>query len=155
MFFDGLSETLFNEISTPPLVRSRVLLNIEQFEIGSRYVTAKIQNRYADEVTINIQGGRPGIELQESLFKIKDHEKGDRLYYAYLLTKLIQTGKILSIKDAYDELENNISSRPNPYCLVDNIFVLLLGRQLQIRRARLSSMYIPVQFLSRRLVLRC
>jgi hypothetical protein len=155
LFFDGLSETLFNEISTPPLVRSRVLLNIEQFEIGSRYVTAKIQNRYADEVTINIQGGRPGIELQESLFKIKDHEKGDRLYYAYLLTKLIQTGKILSIKDAYDELENNISSRPNPYCLVDNIFVLLLGRQLQIRRARLSSMYIPVQFLSRRLVLRC
>jgi len=155
LFFDGLSETLFNEISTPPLVRSRVLLNIEQFEIGSRYVTAKIQNRYADEVTINIQGGRPGIELQESLFKIKDHEKGDRLYYAYLLTKLIQTGKILSIKDAYDELENNISSRPNPYCLVDNIFVLLLGRQLQIRRARLSSMYITVQFLSRRLVLRC
>jgi hypothetical protein len=92
------------------------------------YVTAKIQNRYADEVTINIQDGRPGIELQESLFKIKDHEKGDRLYYAYLLTKLIQTGKILvrklpvisirdwlliyedtlvelSIKDAYDELE--------------------------------------------------
>ena len=137
------------------MVRSRVLLNIERFEIGSRYVTAKIQNRYADEVTINIQGGRPGIELQESLFKIKDHEKGDRLYYAYLLTKLIQTGKILSIKDAYDELENNISSRPNPYCLVDNIFVLLLGRQLQIRRARLSSMYIPVQFLSRRLVLRC
>jgi len=105
LFFDGLSETLFNEISTPPLVRSRVLLNIEQFEIGSRYVTAKIQNRYADEVTINIQGGRPGIELQESLFKIKDHEKGDRLYYAYLLTKLIQTGKILSITDAYDELE--------------------------------------------------
>jgi len=155
LFFDGLSETLFNEISTPPLVRSRVLLNIEQFEIGSRYVTAKIQNRYADEVTINIQGGRPGIELQESLFKIKDHEKGDRLYYAYLLTKLIQTGKILSIKDAYDELENNISSRPNPYCLVDNIFVLLLGRQLQIRRARLSSMFISVQFLSRRLVLRC
>jgi len=155
LFFDGLSETLFNEISTPPLVRSRVLLNIEQFEIGSRYVTAKIQNRYADEVTINIQGGRPGIELQESLFKIKDHEKGDRLYYAYLLTKLIQTGKILSIKDAYDELENNISSRPNPYCLVDNIFVLLLGRQLQIRRARLSSMCIPIQFLSTRLVLRC
>ena len=110
------------------MVRSRVLLNIEQFEIGSRYVTAKIQNRYADEVTINIQGGRPGIELQESLFKIKDHEKEDRLYYAYLFRKLIQTGKILvrklpvigirdwlliyedtlvelSIKDAYDELE--------------------------------------------------
>jgi hypothetical protein len=59
------------------------------------YVTAKIQIRYADKVTINIQGGWLGIELQESLFKIKDHEKGDRPYYAYLLTKLIQTSKIL------------------------------------------------------------
>ena len=77
------------------MVRSRVLLNIDRFEIGQSYVTAKIQNRYADEVTINIHGGRPGIELQESLFKIKDHKKGDRLYYAYILTKLIQTSKIL------------------------------------------------------------
>ena len=128
LFFDGISEVLFDEIPRPPLVRSRVLLNIEQFEIGQSYVTAKVQNRYADKVTINIQGGRPGIELQESLFKIKDLEKGDRLQYAYLSTKLIQTSKIfvrklpvigirdwlliyentlleLSVKDAYDELE--------------------------------------------------
>jgi hypothetical protein len=108
-----------------------VLLNIERFEIAQSYVTAKVQNRYGDKVTLNIQGGHPGIELQETLFKIKDQEEreeDDRPSYAYLITKLIQTGKILvrklpvigirdwlliyddtlvelSVKDAYDELE--------------------------------------------------
>jgi hypothetical protein len=128
LFFDGISEALFDEIPKPPLARSRVLLNIERFEIGQSYVTAKVQNRAGDKVTINIQSGLPGIELQESLFKIKDLQKEDRLYYAYLLTKVIQTNKILvrklpvigirdwlliyedtlvelSVKDAYDELE--------------------------------------------------
>lgn len=128
MFFDEISEELFDKIPKPPLVRSSVLLNIERFEIGESYVTAKVENRYADKVTINIQGGRPGIDLQESLFKIKDSEKGGRLQYAYLSTKLIQTGKIfvrklpvigirnwlliyedtlleLSVNDAFDELE--------------------------------------------------
>jgi hypothetical protein len=127
LFFDGLSETLFDEMPPSP-VKSRVLLNIERFEIGQSYVTAKVQNRYGDRVTLNIQGGKPGIELQDSLFKIKDQDRGDRLRYAYLLTKLIQTNKILvrklpvigmrdwlliyedtlvelSVKDAYDELE--------------------------------------------------
>jgi hypothetical protein len=128
LFFDGISEALFDEIPKPPLARSRVLLNIERFEIGQSYVTAKVQNRAGDKVTINIQSGLPGIELQESLFKIKGLQKEDRLYYAYLLTKVIQTNKILvrklpvigirdwlliyedtlvelSVKDAYDELE--------------------------------------------------
>ncbi len=127
MFFDGISEALFGEIPKLTAVKSRVLLNIERFEIGQSYVTAKVQNRYGDKVTINIQGGRPGIELQESLFKIKDQDR-DRLRYAYLLTKLIPTKKVLvrklpvigmsdwlliyedtlvelSVKDAYDELE--------------------------------------------------
>ena len=132
MFFDAISEALFGEIpKQAPAVRSRVLLNIERFEIAQSYVTAKVQNRYGDKVTLNIQGGHPGIELQETLFKIKDQEEreeDDRLSYAYLITKLIQTGKILvrklpvigirdwlliyddtlvelSVKDAYDELE--------------------------------------------------
>jgi transcriptional regulator len=128
LFFDEISEALFDEIPKASLARSRVLLNIERFEIGQSYVTAKIQNRYGNKVTINIQGGQPRIELQESLFKIKDDQKGDRLYYAYLLTKLVETNKIfvrklpvigirdwlliyedtlveLSVKDAYDELE--------------------------------------------------
>ena len=111
-----------------PIVRSQVLLNIERFEIGQSYVTAKIQNRYEENVMINIQGGRPGIELQESLFKIKNAENQVPLQYAYIRANLIQTGKIfvrklpvigmrdwlliyedklveLSVKDAYDELE--------------------------------------------------
>ena len=128
MFFDGISEALFSEIPESTVIKSRVLLNIERFEIGQSYVTAKVQNRYGDKVTINIQGGRPGIELQESLFKIKDQDRGGSPRYAYLLTKLIETNKVLvrklpvigmrdwlliyedtllelSVKDAYDELE--------------------------------------------------
>jgi len=110
------------------MIRSQVLLNIEQFEIGQSYVTAKVQNRYAENVTINIQGGQPGIELQDSLFKIKNPEKQDPLQHAYISAILIQTGKIfvrklpvvgirdwlliyedtlveLSVKDAFEELE--------------------------------------------------
>jgi len=95
LFFDSVSEKLFNEIPESSSARCKVFLNIERFEIGQSYVTAKVQNRYGDKVNINIQGGRPGIELQESLFKVKNHEKGGRLNHAYLLTKLIQTHKIL------------------------------------------------------------
>lgn len=128
LFFDGISEVLFYEIPKSPMIRSQVLLNIEQFEIGQSYVTAKVQNRYAENVTINIQGGQPGIELQDSLFKIKNPEKQEPLQHAYISAKLIQTGKIfvrklpvvgirdwlliyedtlveLSVKDAFDELE--------------------------------------------------
>jgi hypothetical protein len=128
LFFDAISEELFHEIPMAPIVRSQVLLNIDRFEIGQSYVTAKIQNRYEENVMINIQGGRPGIELQESLFKIKNPENQVPLQHAYIRANLIQTGKIfvrklpvigmrdwlliyedklveLSVKDAYDELE--------------------------------------------------
>jgi len=128
LFFDAESEVLFHEIPKSPIVRSQVLLNIDRFEIGQSYVTAKIQNRHAENVTVNIQGGRPGIELQESLFKIKNPENQIPLQFAYLKANLIETGKIfvrklpvvglrdwlliyedtlveLSVKDAYDELE--------------------------------------------------
>ena len=123
-FFDEDSKIVYNQLAKSE-VCSRVMLNIERFEIGQSYVTAKIQNRYGDNVSINIQGGRPGIEIQESLFKIKEQEKP---LCAYLITRLIQNSKILarnvpiagwrdwlliyedtllelSVKDAYDELE--------------------------------------------------
>ena len=131
LFFDKLSEILYDELPETTSAYSKVMINIDRFNIGQSYVTAKVQNRYADKITINIQGGRPGIELQESLFKIKDNEKGDELHYAYLSTKLTQTNNIfvrklpvigvsdwlliyentlleLSVKDAYDELEISV-----------------------------------------------
>lgn len=125
LFYDEISRRLYRELPKSS-VQSHVMLNIEQFEIGSRYVTAKVQNRFGDKVTINIQEGSPGIELQESFFKIK--EKPETLSYAYLVAKLGQDDIIfvrklpvigqrywlliyedtlleLSVKDAYDELE--------------------------------------------------
>ena len=129
LFFDEISKRLYTQLPNLSPVLSHVMLNIEQFEIASRYVTAKVQNRYGENVTINIQGGRPGIELQESFFKIKEAKNGDPPSYAYLITRLAQdnskifTRKLpvvgqrdwlliyedtlleLSVKDAYDELE--------------------------------------------------
>ena len=128
LFYDATSEVLFHEIPKSTLVRSQVLLNIDRFEIGQSYVTAKILNRFAENVMVNIQGGRPGIELQESLFKIRNPENQIPLQFAYLKANLIESGKIfvrkvpvvglrhwlliyedtlveLSVKDAYDELE--------------------------------------------------
>jgi hypothetical protein len=128
-FFDETSKIVYNQLAkTDSFVCSQVMLNIERFEIASRYVTAKVENRYGEDVTINIQGGRPGIEIQESLFKIKEEEKRQNPSYAYLTTMLIQNSKLLarklpiagwrdwlliyedtllelSVKDAYDELE--------------------------------------------------
>ena len=89
-FFDETSKTVYNQLAkTNSFVYSRVMLNIERFEIGSRYVRAKVQNRYGENVTINIQGDRPGIEIQGSLFKVKE-EKIENPSYAYLITRLIQ-----------------------------------------------------------------
>ena len=128
MFYDATSEVLFHEIPKSTLIRSQVLLNIDRFEIGQSYVTAKILNRFAENVMVNIQGGRPGIELQESLFKIRNPENQIPLQFAYLKANLIESGKIfvrkvpvvglrhwlliyedtlveLSVKDMYDELE--------------------------------------------------
>lgn len=128
LFFDKISEELFAKVPVASEVRSRVLLNIERFEIGQSYVTAKVENRFAENVTINIQGGRPGIELQESLFRIRDSDNAAPLQSAYILNTLKQSGKIfvrelpviglkdwlliyeqtlleLSVNDSYDELE--------------------------------------------------
>jgi hypothetical protein len=133
LFFDEISKTIYEHLlKRDSSVLSRVMLNIERFEVGQSYVTAKVQNRYGENVTINIQGGRPGIELQASFFKMKEEKEarkeGEGPLYAYLVTKLIQNRKIfarrlpvvgqrewlliyddalleLSVKDAYDELE--------------------------------------------------
>ena len=131
LFFDESSKRSYNQLPKNSPVQSHVMLNIERFEIGQSYVTAKVQNRYGEKVTINIQGGRPGIELQESFFKM-NKEKGENPSFAYLIVRLVQDdSKIfarklpvvgqrdwlliyedtlleLSVKDAYDELEITI-----------------------------------------------
>ena len=123
-FFDKLSESLYREIPDTSSASNKVLLHIDQFDVGQSYVTAKIENRFGDIVKLNIEGGRVGIELQESLFRLD----GRQPTFAYLMTTLNETGKILvrklpvigikdwllvyeddlfllAVKDAYDELD--------------------------------------------------
>lgn len=124
LFFDKLSEILYNEIPETTSAYSKVMINIDQFNIGQSYVTAKVQNRYGNIININIEGGRNGIELQDELLNIK----GKSLSVAYLITKIKDENNILvrklpiigrkdwlliyddtfflmAVKDAYDEIE--------------------------------------------------
>ena len=123
-FFDKLSETLHSEIPDTSSATNKVMLHIEQFDVGQSYVTAKVENRYGDIVKLNIQGGLQGIELQETLFK----PKGRQPRFAYIMITLIDSSKILvrklpvlgvkdwlliyeddlfllAVKDAYDEID--------------------------------------------------
>jgi hypothetical protein len=124
IFYDNLSEKLYREMPDTFVATNKVMLNIEQFQAGQSYVTAKVENRYGDTVRINIQGGTEGIELQETLFNIKG--KGPR--FAYVMTTIKDTDEmlvrklpvkgvkdwllvyeddffLLAVKDAYDELD--------------------------------------------------
>jgi hypothetical protein len=124
-FFDSVSDKLFPEIPDSASALAKVFLNIEQFDIGQSYVTARIVNKYGDKVGLNIQGGRPGIELQESLFKLQGKQIPK---HAFVLTRIKENGKLLvrklpvvgikdwlliyedtlfllAVKDRYDEIE--------------------------------------------------
>jgi hypothetical protein len=123
-FFDNLSEKLYREMPDTFIATNKVMLNIEQFEAGQSYVTAKVENRLGDKVKINIQGGMQGIELQETLFNLK----GRSPRFAYVMTIIKDTGEVvvrklpvigvkdwlliyeddlflLAVKDTYDELD--------------------------------------------------
>jgi hypothetical protein len=126
LFYDNLSEKLYREIPDTITTANKVMLNIEHFEVGQSYVTAKVENRYGDTVNINIQGGAQGIELQDSLFNLK----GRWPRFAYVMTTIKDTGVLvrklpvigvkdwvliyeddlflLAVKDAYDELDIRI-----------------------------------------------
>jgi len=102
-FFDAISEKLFPDIPDSASAIAKVFLNIEQFEIGQSYVTAKIVNKFGDKVGLNIQGGKPGIELQESLFRLQGKELPR---YGFVLTRvkdsanlLVRKLPVLGIKD--------------------------------------------------------
>jgi hypothetical protein len=124
LFYDNLSEKLYREMPETFVATNKVMLNIEQFQAGQSYVTAKVDNRYGDTVKINIQGGTEGIELQETLFNLK----GRWPRFAYVMTTIKDTGEtlvrklpvkgvkdwllvfeddffLLAVKDAYDELD--------------------------------------------------
>jgi hypothetical protein len=127
IFFDKLSQTLYNELPETSSAVNKVMLHIDRFDVGQSYVTAKIENRHGDIVKLNIQGGQQGIELQETLFKLQSR----RPKFAYLTVMLNDSGKILvrklpvigikdwlliyeddlfllAVKDAYDELDIRI-----------------------------------------------
>jgi hypothetical protein len=57
--------------------------------VGKSYVTAKVENRYGDIVKMNIEGGRLGIELQETPFELG----GRQPRLAYLMTTIKNTGR--------------------------------------------------------------
>ena len=124
-FFDAISEKLFPDIPDSASAIAKVFLNIEQFEIGQSYVTAKIVNKFGDKVGLNIQAGKPGIELQESLFRLQGKELPRHVFVltrvkdsANLLVRKLpvlgikdwlliyeDTLFLLAVKDRFDEIE--------------------------------------------------
>ena len=90
-FYDELSEKLYQEAEWklrdyPGACSSRVMLELGIFNIAESYVTSKVENREGDTVKVNIEGGRCGIELQETLLDLK----GKNLGHAYLMTNVKQ-----------------------------------------------------------------
>ncbi len=80
------SENLYPKIPDALVTARKVMLNIDQFDVGQSYVTTKVKNRYDDLVKINIQGGVQGIESQETLFNLK--ERLPRFAYVMTPSKL-------------------------------------------------------------------
>jgi hypothetical protein len=90
-FYDELSEKLYHEVEWKlrdysGACSSRVMLELGTFNIAESYVTSKVENREGDTVKVNIEGGRCGIELQETLFDLK----GKNLGHAYLMANVEQ-----------------------------------------------------------------
>lgn len=123
-FHDELSQKTYHEMPSSLQAAGKVMLHIEQFDVGQSYVTAKVEDRNGDRVSINIEGGLTGIDLQENLFRLK----GRMPKFAYVTTTINETGKLfvrklpvlgvkdwlliyeddlflLAVKDAYDEIE--------------------------------------------------
>jgi hypothetical protein len=123
-FYDEQSQKTYREMPSSLQAASKVMLHIDRFEVGQSYVTAKVEDRNSDRVSINIEGGLTGIDLQENLFRLK----GCMPKFAYVTTTINETGKLfvrklpvlgvkdwlliyeddlfqLAVKDAYDEIE--------------------------------------------------
>src|SRR5262245_38155955 len=84
-FFDNLSERLYDDLCERKHssgTSSRVMLEFSEFNIAESYVTSKVVNKKGDIVKVNIEGGRQGIDLQETLFDLR----GKKPAFAYLIT---------------------------------------------------------------------
>ena len=97
------------------------MLNLDKFEIGQSYVTCKLRNRENNTVTVNIQGGSPGMDLSDSLFNLSDIPQ--TAYIRTLIDNKVLIRKLpilgvkywlliyentlfsLAVKDKYNELE--------------------------------------------------
>ena len=108
LYYDEYSQSLSSEI--PPSKNSflKIMLNLEKFEIGQSYVTCKIRNKENNTVMVNIQGGRPGIDISNSLFNLTDIPK-----IAYLRTMidnkiLMRKLPVLGVKDWLLIYENTL-----------------------------------------------
>jgi hypothetical protein len=114
-FYDELSEKLYHEIewklrNSSQARSSRVMVELGRFNIAESYVTSKIENRQGDTVKVNIEGGRCGIELQETLINLK----GKNLSIAYLVTDVKQdltasTNAMRSSSTAWRQQHNTIT----------------------------------------------
>jgi len=74
------------------LVFSKVMLNIEQFVVDESYAEAKVLDSQGDTININIQGGLWNLSPRKSL-----RINGDKIY-AYLITKITVSGKLVARK---------------------------------------------------------
>jgi hypothetical protein len=68
-FFDHISKKLTTEL--PKTTIAKLMLNLVDVRIAQGYVTAKVENRFGDMVNINIQPGKSGIALHETLLNLK------------------------------------------------------------------------------------
>jgi hypothetical protein len=125
-FYDELSEKLYPEIewklnNYPQSRSSRVMVELGTFNIAESYVTSKAENKHGDIVKVNIEGGRNGIELQDTLFDLR----GKKLSYAYVVTH---------VKQSLDDSAN--SNRMHPSSVAwrqqHNIITKVLIRRLPI-----------------------
>ncbi len=80
-FFDQSSKNFASELPKTTSI-AKLMINLENVTIVQGYVTTKVENRYGDMVNINIQPGRPGIALHETLVNLK----GSISSVVYLLT---------------------------------------------------------------------
>lgn len=87
-FFDWESESLIRDI--PRSGVARCYFNTTDIKIAQGYVTTKIMNRYNKYINVNIQPGRAGIVLQETLF-----DASKRYKYAYLVTNTNQAKRLI------------------------------------------------------------